>query len=574
MIKLLKGLKSYLGIIVFIFILVFLQSLSDVYLPNLMSDIVDKGVVNKDTNYIINTGFKMILVTFLGGVVTVSASYFSSKVAMGFGRDLRNKVFERVENFSLHEFNQIGTASLITRTTNDITQIQQVVMIMLRMMLYAPMVAIGATIMAVRKDAKLSLIILVAMPILIISIGLILKRAVPLFKSMQKKVDNLNRVLRENLIGVRVIRVFNKVDLERKRFKNASLDLCEVATKANQTITLLMPLMMLIVNISIISVVWFGGIRIDNGEMQVGDLMAFIQYLSQIMFALMMLSMMFVMIPRASASATRINEILDIEKTLSDKENAIKDTDKKGFVEFKNVSFSYEKDTEKVLNNISFVSKPGEVTAIIGGTGSGKSTLVKLIPRFFDATEGEVLVDGVNVKDLEQHALRSKIGYVPQKAILFSGTIFENLKYGKENATEEEVKKAIEIAQAKEFVDNMQDKENSFIAQGGTNVSGGQKQRLSIARAIVKKPEIYIFDDSFSALDFKTDAALRASLLKETKDSTVILVAQRVSTVMDATRIIVLDDGRVAGIGTHDELLKTCDIYNEIVSSQLSKEEM
>lgn len=574
MIKLLKGLKSYLGIIVFIFILVFLQSLSDVYLPNLMSDIVDKGVVNKDTNYIINTGFKMILVTFLGGVVTVSASYFSSKVAMGFGRDLRNKVFERVENFSLHEFNQIGTASLITRTTNDITQIQQVVMIMLRMMLYAPMVAIGATIMAVRKDAKLSLIILVAMPILIISIGLILKRAVPLFKSMQKKVDNLNRVLRENLIGVRVIRVFNKVDLERKRFKNASLDLCEVATKANQTITLLMPLMMLIVNISIISVVWFGGIRIDNGEMQVGDLMAFIQYLSQIMFALMMLSMMFVMIPRASASATRINEILDIEKTLSDKENAIKDTDKKGFVEFKNVSFSYEKDTEKVLNNISFVSKPGEVTAIIGGTGSGKSTLVKLIPRFFDATEGEVLVDGVNVKDLEQHALRSKIGYVPQKAILFSGTIFENLKYGKENATEEEVKKAIEIAQAKEFVDNMQDKENSFIAQGGTNVSGGQKQRLSIARAIVKKPEIYIFDDSFSALDFKTDAALRASLLKETKDSTVILVAQRVSTVMDATRIIVLDDGRVEGIGTHDELLKTCDIYNEIVSSQLSKEEM
>lgn len=574
MIKLLKGLKSYLGIIVFIFILVFLQSLSDVYLPNLMSDIVDKGVVNKDTNYIINTGFKMILVTFLGGVVTVSASYFSSKVAMGFGRDLRNKVFERVENFSLHEFNQIGTASLITRTTNDITQIQQVVMIMLRMMLYAPMVAIGATIMAVRKDAKLSLIILVAMPILIISIGLILKRAVPLFKSMQKKVDNLNRVLRENLIGVRVIRVFNKVDLERKRFKNASLDLCQVATKANQTITLLMPLMMLIVNISIISVVWFGGIRIDNGEMQVGDLMAFIQYLSQIMFALMMLSMMFVMIPRASASATRINEILDIEKTLSDKENAIKGTDKKGFVEFKNVSFSYEKDTEKVLNNISFVSKPGEVTAIIGGTGSGKSTLVKLIPRFFDATEGEVLVDGVNVKDLEQHALRSKIGYVPQKAILFSGTIFENLKYGKENATEEEIKKAIEIAQAKEFVDNMQDKENSFIAQGGTNVSGGQKQRLSIARAIVKKPEIYIFDDSFSALDFKTDAALRASLLKETKDSTVILVAQRVSTVMDATRIIVLDDGRVAGIGTHDELLKTCDIYNEIVSSQLSKEEM
>ena len=574
MLKLLKGLKAYIGIIILIFILVFLQSLSDVYLPNLMSDIVDKGVVNNDTNYIINTGFKMILVTFLGGIVTISASYFSSKVAMGFGRDLRNKVFEKVEDFSLQEFNEVGTASLITRTTNDITQVQQVLMVMLRMMLYAPMVAIGATIMAVRKDAKLSLIILVAMPILIVSIGLILKRAVPLFKSMQKRVDTLNRVLRENLIGVRVIRVFNKVEIERKRFQGASLDLCEVATKANQTITLLMPLMMFIVNISIISVVWFGGIRINNGQMQVGDLMAFIQYLSQIMFALMMLSMMFVMIPRASASATRINEILDVEKIIKDKDNAIKKTEMKGYLEFKNVSFSYEKDSEKVLSDISFVSKPGEVTAIIGGTGSGKSTLVKLIPRFFDVTQGEILVDGVNVKNLDQHALRAKIGYVPQKAILFSGTISDNLKYGKNDANDEEIKKAIEISQSKDFVENMEDKENSFIAQGGTNVSGGQKQRLSIARAIIKKPEIYIFDDSFSALDFKTDAALRASLLKETKESTVILVAQRVSTVIDATRIIVLDEGKVAGIGTHDELIRTCDIYNEIVSSQLSKEEM
>ncbi|MGL6106941.1 ABC transporter ATP-binding protein [Romboutsia sp.] len=574
MLKLLKNLKPYIGIVLLVFILVFLQSLSDVYLPNLMSNIIDKGVANKDTGYIIDTGLNMIFVTIGGGIVTIAASYFSSRVAMAFGRDLRNKVFEKVEDFSLQEFNTIGTASLITRTTNDITQVQQVVMVMLRMMLYAPMVAIGATIMAVRKDAKLSLIILVSMPILIITIGLILKKAVPLFKAMQKKVDNLNRVFRENLTGIRVIRVFNKVEAETKRFEKTSFDLCDVAIKANRTITLLMPFMMFVINVSIIAVVWFGARRIDQGNLQVGDLMAFIQYLSQILFSLMMLSMMFVMIPRASASADRINEILDLEKTLKDKKNAIRRTNMKGYVEFKNVSFSYEKNAENVLTDISFVSKPGEVTAIIGGTGSGKSTLVKLIPRFFDVTSGEILVDGINVKNLDQHALRDKIGYVPQKAVLFSGTIAENLKYGKNEANQEMIDHAIEIAQAKEFVSNMKDGTESFIAQGGTNVSGGQKQRLSIARAIIKKPEVYVFDDSFSALDFKTDAALRASLVEETKQATVILVAQRVSTVMDATRIIVLDDGKITGIGTHDELLEACDIYKEIVSSQLSKEEM
>lgn len=574
MIKLLKNLKPYFGVICIIFVLVFLQSLADVYLPNLMSDIIDKGVVNNDTNYIINTGTKMIFVTLAGGAVTVLASYFSSRVAMGFGKDLRQQVFERVEDFSLSEFNKIGTASLITRSTNDITQVQQVVMIMLRMMLYAPMVAIGAAIMAVKKDAQLSLVILFAMPILIISIGIILKRAVPLFKSMQKNVDNLNRVLRENLIGVRVIRVFNKVELERNRFKKTSLDLSEVATKANRTITLLMPLMMLVVNISTIAVVWFGGIRIDAGRMQVGDLIAFIQYLTQIMFALMMLSMMFVMIPRASASAERINEVLDIEKVLIEKENPVRETELKGYVEFKNVSYSYDKNSEKVLNNISFISKPGETTAIIGGTGSGKSTLVKLIPRFFDPTEGEVLVDGINIKDFDQHVLRDKIGYVPQKAILFSGTIADNLRYGKEDASKDELDKCMEISQALGFVSNMENGVDSFIAQGGTNVSGGQKQRLSIARALVKKPEVYIFDDSFSALDFKTDAKLREALSNETKNATVLIVAQRVSTVMEADRIIVLDDGNVAGIGTHNELLQNCEIYKEIVLSQLSKEEI
>ncbi|MGL5314350.1 MAG: ABC transporter ATP-binding protein [Peptostreptococcaceae bacterium] len=574
MLKLLKNLKPYTGIILLVFVLVFLQSLADVYLPNLMSDIVDTGVVNNDTGYIIDTGMKMILVTIGGGIVTIVASYFSSRVAMGLGRDLRNKVFEKVEDFSLQEFNTIGTASLITRTTNDITQVQQVVMIMLRMMLYAPMVAIGATIMAVRKDAKLSLVIIAAMPILIIVIALILKRAIPLFKSMQKRVDDLNRVFRENLTGIRVIRVFNKVELEEKRFRQSNSNLCEVAIKANRTMTLLMPFMMFVINASVIAVVWFGAIRIDKGDLMVGDLMAFIQYLFQILFSLLMLSMMFVMIPRASASADRINEILDLEKVLKDKNNAIKNTNMKGHVEFRNVSYKYDDNSENVLTDISFVSKPGEITAIIGGTGSGKSTLVKLIPRFFDATSGEILVNGINVKNLDQHALRDKIGYVPQKAVLFSGTIEDNMKYGKKDADQADIDHAIEIAQAKEFVSNMKDGTKSFIAQGGTNVSGGQKQRLSIARAIIKKPEIYIFDDSFSALDFKTDAALRSSLVEETKDATVIIVAQRVSTVMDANRIIVLDDGKIAGIGTHKELLKTSDIYKEIVSSQLSKEEV
>ncbi|MGL4796867.1 MAG: ABC transporter ATP-binding protein [Paraclostridium sp.] len=574
MIKLLKGLKTYSVTIVFIFILVFIQAICDVYLPNLMSDIVDIGVVNKDTAYIINTGLKMLTITLIGVISTVTASFFTAKIAMGFGRDTRKKVFEKVESLSIKEANDVGIASLITRTTNDITQIQQVLIIMLRMMLYAPMVAIGATFMAIKKDGTLSLIILVSIPILVVSIWLISRRAIPLFKQMQKKVDILNRVLRENLIGVRVIRVFNKIDIESEKFKKASYNLSEVAIKANRTITLLMPLMMLVVNLSIIAVVWFGGIRIDNGNMQVGDLMAFIQYLSQIMFALMMLSMMFVMIPRASASAERINEVLDIESSITNANHDIKDTNIHGYIEFKNVSFAYDENSERVLDNISFKSGPGETTAIIGGTGSGKSTLVKLIPRFFDCTEGEILVDNVNIKDMNIEVLREKIGYVPQKAALFSGTISDNLKYGKKNATEDEVNEAIRIAQASEFVSKMKDGISSYISQGGTNVSGGQKQRLSIARAVIKKPEIYVFDDSFSALDFKTDSKLREGLKNETKNSSVIIVAQRVSTIMNADRIIVLDDGKVVQIGTHKDLLKTCDVYKEIVSSQLSKEEI
>ncbi|CEP47196.1 ABC transporter ATP-binding protein [[Clostridium] sordellii] len=574
MLKLLKNLKKYKWVVVIIFLLVFIQALCDVYLPNLMSNIVDIGIINNDKAYILKIGFIMLGVSLIGVIATILASYFGAKVAMGFGRDIREKVFEQVETFSLKEVNDLGVSSLITRTTNDVTQIQQVLIIMLRMMLYSPMVAIGATIMAIRKDSKLSLIILVSIPILILSIYLIASKAIPLFKKMQKNVDKLNRVLRENLTGIRVIRVFNKYELEKQKFEKSSFQLSDIAIKANRTITLLMPIMMLLVNLSIIAVVWFGGIRIDKGNMQVGDLIAFIQYLTQIMFALMMLSMMFVMVPRASASADRINEILGKKSEIYSKEKAIKETEKTGYLEFKNVSFYYDENSEKVLDNINFTSGPGETTAIIGGTGSGKSTLIKLIPRLLEVNEGEVLVDGINVKDMDLKVLRDKIGYVPQKSVLFTGTIKENIVYGDDDASNDDIKSAIDISQSKEFINEKKDRENSYIAQGGNNVSGGQKQRLAIARAIVKKPEIYIFDDSFSALDFKTDKKLREALKEETKKSTVIIVAQRVSTVINADRIIVLDEGKVIKIGTHKELLETCDIYKEIVYSQLSKEEI
>ncbi|CEP94400.1 ABC transporter ATP-binding protein [[Clostridium] sordellii] len=574
MLKLLKNLKKYKWVVVIIFLLVFIQALCDVYLPNLMSNIVDIGIINNDKAYILKIGFIMLGVSLIGVIATILASYFGAKVAMGFGRDIREKVFEQVETFSLKEVNDLGVSSLITRTTNDVTQIQQVLIIMLRMMLYAPMVAIGATIMAIRKDSKLSLIILVSIPILILSIYLIASKAIPLFKKMQKNVDKLNRVLRENLTGIRVIRVFNKYELEKQKFEKSSFQLSDIAIKANRTITLLMPIMMLLVNLSIIAVVWFGGIRIDKGNMQVGDLIAFIQYLTQIMFALMMLSMMFVMVPRASASADRINEILGKKSEIYSKEKAIKETEKTGYLEFKNVSFYYDENSEKVLDNINFTSGPGETTAIIGGTGSGKSTLIKLIPRLLEVNEGEVLVDGINVKDMDLKVLRDKIGYVPQKSVLFTGTIKENIVYGDDDASNDDIKSAIDISQSKEFINEKKDRENSYIAQGGNNVSGGQKQRLAIARAIVKKPEIYIFDDSFSALDFKTDKKLREALKEETKKSTVIIVAQRVSTVINADRIIVLDEGKVIKIGTHKELLENCDIYKEIVYSQLSKEEI
>jgi ATP-binding cassette subfamily B protein len=575
LIKLSKFLKPFQILVGLVLVLVLLQSLSELYLPTLMSDIVDKGVVTGDTKYIWKIGGFMLIVAAGGMVCSITASYFSARVASGFGKNLRSKLFSHVGNFSLHEFDKLGTASLITRTTNDITQIQQVLVMMLRMMAMAPMMCIGGIIMAYSKDAKLTLVLAVSIPILVLAIVVIAKAGIPLFKAMQIKLDNLNRVLRENLTGIRVVRSFNRIDHEKKRFNAANLDLTNTAIKVNKIMAAMMPIMMIVLNLSTVAIVWFGGIRISNGYMQVGDMMAFIQYAMQIMFSFIMLSMMFVMIPRASVSAVRINEVLETMADINDPSAPkLANENNKGFVEFQNVTFSYPGAEMPAISDISFSMKPGEVTAIIGGTGSGKSTLISLIPRFYDIDSGKILVDGVDVRDMTQEHLREKIGFVPQMSVLFTGSISENIRYGKENATIEEVEHAAKIAQATEFITNMPDGFDAGIAQGGTNISGGQKQRLSIARALVRKPEIYIFDDSFSALDFKTDANLRAALKAETINSTLLIVAQRVSTIMDADQIIVLDEGRISGIGKHQDLMESSSVYREIVMSQLSEEEI
>nr|WP_251136138.1 ABC transporter ATP-binding protein [Exiguobacterium sp. S90] len=556
-----------------VLVLVFAQSMSDLYLPTLMADIIDKGVVVGDTGYIWKIGAVMLGITALGATAAIAASYYSSKAAMGLGRDIRRKVFNHVERFSLQEFDQVGTASLITRTTNDITQVQQVVIMMLRMVVSAPIMFIGGLIMAVSKDAKLSLVIVAAMPVLVVSILLILWKGVPLFGQVQKRLDRLNLVLRENLTGIRVIRAFNREKEEKVRLTQANADLTDVSIKVNKIMAFLMPTMMLVMNLTVVGVIWFGGIRINNGGMQIGDLMAFIQYVMQIMFALVMASVMFVMIPRAAVSAKRINEVLEMTPTMVDEGTASADREP-GTLVFDHVTFSYPGAEAPVLSDISFKASPGEITAVIGGTGAGKSTLVNLIPRFYDVTSGSIQVNGVDSRDVPQEELRSKIGFVPQKALLFTGSIADNIRFGKQDASLEEIEHAARVAQATDFIERMPDRYDSVIEQGGSNVSGGQKQRLSIARALVRKPDLYVFDDSFSALDFKTDATLRKALKEETRQATVLIVAQRVSTVMDADQIIVLEEGRVAGIGTHDELYATNDVYQEIVKSQLSEEEI
>lgn len=574
MIKLFRFLKRYSIQVIAILVLIFLQVMAELTLPNIMSSIVDTGIVNGDVDYILQKGGEMLGIALGGAACSVVAALFASKVAMAFAKDIRKEVFTHVEGFALNEFNKIPTSSLITRTTNDITQVQTVMIMGLRILVMAPMMFIGGLIMALSKDVYLSRVIAVAIPFVLgmmIFVGL---KGMPLFKSMQKKVDRLNLVVREGLSGIRVIRAFNRTEFENEKFKEANKELTDVAIKVNKMMAVLMPLMMLIFNLMTIGILWFGANRIDIGELKVGDLMAFIQYSMQIMMSVVMVAMMFILIPRASASAVRINEVLDLKHEILDPEKPEEAKEERGHVEFRNVVFRYPGAEEPVLNNISFDARPGETTAIIGSTGSGKTALINLIPRFYDIESGNIYVDGVNIRNMAQEELRKKIGLIPQKAVLFSGTIAENIRYGKEDATDEEVIHAAEVAQAADFISNMKDGYESYIAQGGGNVSGGQKQRLAIARALVRKPEIYVFDDSFSALDFKTDAKLRAALKGETGKSTVLIVAQRVSTVMDADRIIVLEEGKIVGIGTHKELLNTCEIYHEIVSSQLSEEEI
>lgn len=576
MLKLAKYLKEYTLQIIFIFGLVFIQVMTDLQLPDYMSTIVNEGILGKDTGVIWRAGGKMLFVALISAACSVAVGYLAAKVGAGFSMNMRNRVFDKVEHFSFTEFDKFSTASLITRSTNDIQQIQMVLIMILRMVLSAPIMAVGAVIKAVDKSPSMTWIMALAVTILIGTVVLVFSIVLPKFKSLQKLVDKLNLVTRENLTGLRVIRAFNRADYEEEKFEKANQDLTQVNLFVNRTMIIMQPFMMLLMNVISITIIWVGAHMIDTGSLMVGDMMAFMQYTMQLIMSFLMITMMFIMIPRASVSAVRIAEILDTEPTIRDPKEPLATSVKgtKGVVEFKDVNFSYPGAASPVLEGISFAARPGETTAFIGSTGSGKSTLINLIPRFYDVTDGQILIDGQDIRMIKQEQLREKIGYVPQKAVLFSGTVESNVKYGAPSADYEKMVDTAKIAQAYDFIDNFEEKFETPIAQGGTNVSGGQKQRLSIARAIIKDPKIYIFDDSFSALDFKTDAILRKELGKRTKESTVLLIAQRISTIMKADKIIVLEEGKIAGMGTHEQLMANCDVYKEIALSQLSEEEL
>ena len=534
---------------------------------------IDTGKLQ--TQYILTTGAEMIGITILSVVAAITVGFLASRVGASLGRTLRSKTFEKVMRFSSKEMTEFSTASLITRSTNDIQQIQQMTVMMLRMVFFAPFMAIGGIYKALSTNASMAWIIGVAVLGVVVIVGILFATVMPRFKKLQNLVDRLNLVTREILTGLPVIRAFSTERFEEKRFDGVNKDLTKVNMFVNRMMSCMMPAMMLVMNAISVLIVWVGAKNIDTGAMQVGDMMAFIQYTMQIVMSFLMISMISVMLPRAAVSANRINEVLEKDIIIKeDKNPQAFDASKKGLVEFKNVSFKYPDADEDILHDINFTANSGETTAFIGSTGSGKSTLINLILRFHDVTKGEIKVDGVNIKNVRLHDLREKIGYVPQKGVLFSGTIDSNLRYGKKDATQEDIRKAAKIAQSIDFINDKEDKFDSEISQGGSNVSGGQKQRLSIARAIAKDPEIFIFDDSFSALDFKTDAKLRKALKSETSNSTVLIVAQRISTILDADQIVVLDEGRIVGKGTHKELLKNCEIYKEIALSQLSKEEL
>ncbi len=570
---LVEYLKPHWRLLVGVVLFQLIQVAATLYLPTLNAAIIDQGVITGDTSYILSVGGWMLVLTIAQIIAAVIAVYFGAKAAMGLGRDLRAAVFTQVGMFSEREVAKFGAPSLITRSTNDVQQVQMLVLTGSTLMVAAPLLSIGGVIMAVQQDLELSWIIAVSVPVLLVAILLLVSRMVPLFRKMQVRIDEINRVLREQLTGIRVIRAFVRERVETERFGDANDAVTDSALRTGRLMALMFPTVMIVLNASGVAVIWFGAFRIDAGSMQVGTLIAFLSYLMQILMAVMMATFMVVMIPRASVSADRITEVLETESSVKPPLNPIRETNGTGSVELINVGFSYPNAESPVLAGISFVAKPGQTTAIIGSTGSGKSTLINLLPRLFDATAGEVLFDGVNVKELAPEVLWSQIGLIPQKPFLFSGTVRSNMQYGKPDATDEEIWRALEIAQAVDFVSNMEGGLDAEISQGGTNVSGGQRQRLAIARALVKQPQLFIFDDSFSALDLKTDAALRRALKNNTGNATVVMVAQRVSTIMDADQILVIEDGRIVDRGTHSQLLETSETYREIVASQLSAEE-
>ncbi|HSL33699.1 MAG TPA: ABC transporter ATP-binding protein [Candidatus Limnocylindrales bacterium] len=570
-----RYLRPYVVPLVAVLVLLLVQAIGNLYLPDLNADIINNGIALGDNDYIIRTGALMLVVTGLLGVTAVIAVYWGARVAMGFGRDVRSAIFSKVESFSQVEVNHFGPASLITRNTNDVQQVQTVVFMGLTVIISAPILIVGGIIMALRTDVPLSGLLVVVLPLIAVVIGLVMRVLVPLFRAMQAKLDRINQVMREKLAGIRVIRAFVRTEHEERRFDVANRDLFATTLRVNRIFALVFPLMMAIFNLSSVAVIWFGAARVSDGALPIGNLTAFLQYLIQILFAVLTATFMFILLPRGAVSAGRILEVLEMEPTIRDPDVSVVPSDplQRGVVEFRDVEFRYPGAEDPVLRGISFRAAPGETTAIVGSTGSGKSTLINLIPRFYDATTGSVIVDGVDVRDRDRADLWARIGLVPQKAFLFAGTVASNVRFGKAEATEEELWHALEIAQAKDFVEEMEGGLDAPITQGGSNVSGGQRQRLAIARAVVKGPPIYVFDDSFSALDFATDARLRAALAREVRSATVIIVAQRVGTIMNADRIVVMDGGEVVGVGTHAELLGENETYREIVYSQLSESE-
>lgn len=551
------------------------QSIASLYLPTLNADIIDQGVAKGDTEYILRTGAVMLLVTLLQIACAIAAVYFGAKAAMAMGRDVRGAIFSRVAAFSEQEVTRFGAPSLITRSTNDVQQVQQLVLMSATLMVAAPMLCIGGVIMAMRQDLQLSWLIAVSVPVLLAGVGLIITRMVPLFRIMQTRIDTVNRVLREQLTGIRVVRAFVREDVETARFARANEDVTDTALRAGRLMALAFPTVMLVLNVSSVAVIWFGAFRIQDGSMQVGTMIAFLSYLMQILMSVMMATFMAIMIPRAAVSADRIGEVLGTESSVRTPEHPVGFAGRtgRGELQMRDVGFAYPGAEQPVLAGISFTARAGRTTAIIGATGSGKTTLVNLMPRLFDATSGAVLIDGVDVRELHPDLLWGHIGLVPQKPYLFSGTVRSNLLYGKPDATEEELWRALAIAQAEDFVREMEGGLDAPVSQGGTNVSGGQRQRIAIARALVKRPELYIFDDSFSSLDTATDARLRQALRQHTAGATLVIIAQRVSSIVDADQILVLDGGRIVAHGTHQELLETSETYGEIVNSQLAAEE-